>query len=130
MSIGEIARRAGLQASAIRYYETAGVLPKPRRVNGRRVYDRSVLAWLSLISLAQGAGFTISEIRTLIHGFGKRTPPSKRWNALASRKLKEIREQVRQAKRMELVLKRLLKCHCPTLQDCGRAVTGCSGTSD
>ena len=124
MLIGEVARRFGLQTSAIRYYEAAGVLPKPQRLNGRRVYDRSVLEWLALIRLAQGAGFTISEVRTLMHGFGRQTPPSTRWNTLASRKLEEIREQIRQAKHMERVLKRLLACHCPTLQDCGSAVSG------
>ena len=38
MLIGDVARRAGLQTSAIRYYEAAGVLPKPQRLNGRRLY--------------------------------------------------------------------------------------------
>jgi MerR family redox-sensitive transcriptional activator SoxR len=43
LSIGEVARRTGVPASALRYYEDAGLLPAPRRVSGRRRYDAEVL---------------------------------------------------------------------------------------
>ena len=119
LSIGEVARRAGLRTSAIRYYEASGLLPKPPRRGGRRVYDGSALDWLGLIRLAQEAGFSIAEIRTLIHGFSSRTPPSKRWRSLATRKLDELREQIARARAMERVLTRLLDCECPTLRECG-----------
>lgn len=123
-SIGELARRAGLQPSAIRYYESAGLLPEPCRFNGRRVYDTSALEWLGVVRLAQRAGFSISEIRELLHGFGRDTPASKRWRSLASRKLEEVRRRVEEARAMEEVLERLIQCDCPTLQDCGRAAEG------
>ena len=126
LSIGELARGAGIRPSAIRYYESAGLLAPPSRRGGRRVYDASTLEWLALIRLAQGAGFTIAEIRTLIHGFSRKTPPSKRWRSLATRKLEEIREQVRRARMMEQALERLLDCECPTLRDCGRALRDAS----
>ena len=93
----------------------------PRR-NGRRVYDASILERLALIQLSQQAGFTIAEIRTLLHGFSPRTPASRRWRVLAERKLEEVREQAARARSMERVLKRLLDCECPTLEDCGRAL--------
>lgn len=123
LSIGELARRAGLQASAIRYYESAGLMPAPERRGGRRVYDESALRWLALIALARSAGFRIGEVRSLIHGFSKRTAASKRWRALASDKLVEVRDQIRQARAMERVLVNLLDCECPTLEDCGAALT-------
>src|SRR4051812_20382722 len=50
MTIGEVSRRAGLRPSAIRYYESLGLVPKPRRASGQRRYDDSVLEWLSLIA--------------------------------------------------------------------------------
>jgi len=117
--IGEAARRAGLTPSALRYYESVGLLPRARRRSGRRVYDEAVLSRLALIELAQAAGFSIAEIRTLLHGFRASTPPSRRWRALARRKREEIRAQVARARRMERVLDRLLACECPTLDDCG-----------
>jgi DNA-binding transcriptional MerR regulator len=68
-SIGEVARRAGLKRSAIRYYEQIGLLPKAERVGGQRRYDTSVLTLLSIIDVAQRAGFTLAETRTLLEGF-------------------------------------------------------------
>ena len=63
MAIGEVARRAGVRASALRYYESIGILPAPRRVNGRRRYDGEVLELLTVVRVAQQAGFTAAEIR-------------------------------------------------------------------
>jgi MerR family transcriptional regulator, redox-sensitive transcriptional activator SoxR len=64
MSIGEVARRPGVRPSALRYYESIGVLPTPQRENGRRRYDgevlRDVLDRLTVVRVAQQAGFTIS----------------------------------------------------------------------
>jgi MerR family redox-sensitive transcriptional activator SoxR len=94
MSIGEVARSVGVRPSALRYYESVGLLPAPERINGRRRYDgevlREVLDRLAVVRLAQQAGFTISEIRTLLNGFSENTPPSERWRLLAEEKLPEV----------------------------------------
>ena len=118
MSIGEVARRAGLEASAIRYYESAGLLPEPARVSGRRRYDEDVLEWLSLIALAREAGFTIAEIRQLVTDFAPGTRPAARWQVLATRKLAEIDAMVARAERMRAVLRVALDCGCFRLEDC------------
>jgi MerR family redox-sensitive transcriptional activator SoxR len=118
MSIGEVARRAGLEASAIRYYESAGLLPAPARVSGRRRYDADVLEWLSLIALAREAGFTIAEIRQLVTDFTPGTRPAARWQMLAARKLAEIDAMVARAERMRAVLRVALDCGCFRLEDC------------
>ena len=125
-SIGEVARQAGVETSAVRYYEAAGLLPEPERRNGRRVYDDSAVQWLALIRLAKTAGFSLAEIRTLLHGFDRGAPPSARWRALAGRKLEEIRARIEEARAMERVLKRLVRCECPTLRDCGASLA-CGG---
>ena len=121
-TIGEVGRRAGLRTSAIRYYESVGLLPRPLRQNGRRMYDPSILERLSVVELAQRAGFTIAETRTLLHGFARKTPPSARWQKLTERKLEEIEARIRKAQEMRQVLEVLRGCHCPTLTDCGRAL--------
>src|ERR671921_206234 len=61
LSIGEVARRAGLATSAIRYYERAGVLPPAERVGGRRRYGPEAVRRLAVIGIAQQAGFTLAE---------------------------------------------------------------------
>ena len=65
LTIGEVADRTGVAASALRYYEREGLIPKARRRGGKRVWLEDVVDRLALIGLAKSAGFTVSEIRTL-----------------------------------------------------------------
>ncbi len=118
MGIGEVARQSGIPASAIRYYESLGLLPAPPRVGGKRRYDASVLEWLSLIALAREAGFTMAEIKRLVTGFVPGTRPAARWQELATRKLAEIDAMVARAERMRAVLRVSLDCGCFRLEDC------------
>ena len=67
MRIGELAARSGLSVKALRFYETAGVLPEPRRrPSGYRDYDDGALARLRFVKAAQAAGLTLGEIRQII----------------------------------------------------------------
>jgi len=65
LTIGQVAGRAGLRTSHIRFYERVGVLPRPERVSGQRRYGEDVLHRLSIIDVAQRAGLTLDEIRPL-----------------------------------------------------------------
>ncbi len=119
LAIGEVARRAGLRTSAIRFYEAAGLLPPPaRRVGGQRRYDPGVLQSLAVIHLAQQAGFTIGEIRELLSGLGHGAAPSAQWRVLAERKLPEIRALIRRAQEMQRWLEEGLRCDCLELEAC------------
>lgn len=122
MSIGEVARQAGVRPSALRYYEAIGLLPQPERANRRRHYDgevlREVLDRLAVIRVAQQAGFTINEIGMLLNGFSEDTPPSERWRVLAREKLPEIEALVKRALGMKQLLERGLRCECLRLEDC------------
>jgi MerR family redox-sensitive transcriptional activator SoxR len=122
IGIGEVARRAGVRPSTLRYYEGIGMLPPPERVNGRRRYDGEVLGEvldrLAVVRVAQQAGFTISEIRTLLDGFSEDTPPSERWRLLAEEKLPEVEELVERALGMKRLLERSMRCECLRLEDC------------
>lgn len=62
LTIGQVAARAGLRTSHIRYYERVGVLPPPDRAGGQRRYDEQVLHRLAVVDVAQRAGFTLAEI--------------------------------------------------------------------
>jgi MerR family transcriptional regulator, redox-sensitive transcriptional activator SoxR len=122
MSIGEVARSAGVRPSALRYYEGVGLLPPPERTNGRRRYDgevlREVLDRLAVVRVAQQAGFTISEIRTLLNGYSEDTPPSERWRLLVEEKLPEVEALVERALGMKYLLERGLRCECLRLENC------------
>jgi MerR family redox-sensitive transcriptional activator SoxR len=118
LAIGEIARRAGIQPSALRYYESIGLMPAPKRVNGRRRYAESTLQMLKVVQLAQQAGFTVAEIQTLLHGFAPDTPPAARWDPLARQKLEELDALIERAQHMKRILETGLHCGCLRLEDC------------
>jgi MerR family redox-sensitive transcriptional activator SoxR len=118
LTIGEVARRAGLNASALRWYERVGLLPAPRRVVGRRRYDPGVLHHLAAIRLAREAGFTIAEIRDLLAGFEPGSPPAAIWHDFATRKRTELEQVIARAERTRALLDDILDCDCPTLDRC------------
>lgn len=123
MSIGTVARMACLEVSTIRYYESVGLIPPPRRVSGKRVYDTTVFESIALVQLARDAGFTLAEARALVSGFEKSTPASARWQAMARRKLVDVTERIDRAEKMKAILERLLRCKCQTLGQCVRSRT-------
>jgi MerR family redox-sensitive transcriptional activator SoxR len=119
LAISEVARVFGLRTSAIRYYEQIGILPPPLRKNGQRCYDKSVLYRLAVVQRGREMGFTLDEIRELFFGFEPGTSPPKRWHQLSKRKIAELRNRMKRLKMMETLLKRMEKCHCAALEECG-----------
>ncbi len=122
ISIGEVAKRAGIAASAIRYYESEGLLPKAARRAGRRVYDEAILDQLLFIELSKRSGFTIAEIRKLVSGFAGNTPPGRRWRALAEEKLEALDQRIEEARAMKKLLLTVSDCHCPSFRDCAESI--------
>ena len=124
LTISEVARRAGIRPSAIRFYESSGVLPAPRRASGRRRYDASVLERLAVIQLAQEAGFTVAEIKRLFADFASETPAWERWQTLATQKLGEVEALISRAQTMKRVLEEgLMQCRCLSLEECGKLIS-------
>lgn len=122
--IGEVARRAGIATSAIRYYEGEGLIPRASRRGGRRVYDEAIFERLAVIDLAKRAGFTVAEVKRLLGGFARATPPGQRWRSLAESKLRELDERIREAEQMRDMLRVVMRCECPSFSDCSKALAG------
>src|ERR1700693_294311 len=87
LAIGALAKMTGLAPSAIRYYEKAGLLPKPARQSGQRRYSSETVGRLRIAQIARDAGFTISETRTFLTGFSVATPRAALLRSLAEKKL-------------------------------------------
>src|SRR3712207_4190434 len=116
MRIGDVARRAGVRVSLIRYYEEIGLLPEPARISGQRRYDETVLRRLAVIDVAQRAGLTLDEIRELVdHG---NDPMSARLRAIAERRLPEIDALIERAQRVRSWLQTATACTCERIDDC------------
>jgi MerR family redox-sensitive transcriptional activator SoxR len=119
MTIGQVAKRAGLRPSAIRYYEAQGLLPAATRRNGRRVYDRSIVERLAVIALAKMAGFRLDDIRLVVSRGRKK--PSRAWRMASRGKHEQLERQMARLAFMQDVLARIGGCECATLEECGRA---------
>lgn len=123
MTIGSLAREAGLRPSAVRYYERIGLLPVPLRRSGRRDYDPDAIAHLAVVQFALSTGFTLRDTRQLVRGFSPAVAASARWRALASTKIEEIDALIARARTMKALLQRVsANCACDTLVECGRGL--------
>ena len=118
MKIGELAARAGLNASALRYYEKMGLLAPPHRSGGQRRYPSAALDRALLIRFASEMGFSVGEIKLFLHGLRDNSPVGPRWKKLAHRKIGEINDTIQRSLRLKSLLQHLLQCHCPSLQIC------------
>jgi MerR family transcriptional regulator, redox-sensitive transcriptional activator SoxR len=123
MKIGELAARADLAPSAIRYYEKVGLLASAERINGQRRYSSDALDRVLLIRVAGEMDFTLSEIKLFLNGFQKSTPVSARWRKLTSRKIAELQQRLASTRRLLNYLERLEHCRCVELHQCVTALS-------
>lgn len=91
LGIGELSRQVRMRASALRYYESVGLLPTAGREGGRRVWPTTAVRRIALIKMAQRAGFT----RRLLHADTSRGA-TRAWRDLAARKLPELDRHIAQ----------------------------------
>ena len=116
LTIGEVARQAGMRASRIRYYESVGVLPAPERVSGMRRYESDVVRRLGIIDVAQRVGFTLDEIRALLNT--EEGTAHEQLRRLAERKLPDIDQLIQRANAVRRWLEMTSHCDCETLDVC------------
>lgn len=125
LDIGEVARRSGLPASTLRYYEEKGLIRSVGRQAQKRVFDRQVLEVLAMIALGRAAGFSLDEIGTMVHA-GTR-PRIDRAKLLA--KADQVEQSIRQLKAVRDGLRHTAVCpekhhlDCPVFQRLMRAAT-------
>lgn len=118
LSIGQLAKRAAVNASTLRYYETVGLLPLPERKNGQRRYDERFIDSINFIKVAQQTGFSIQEISVLLEGFKQGDSLSERWEEMAKQKRSELEERKQQINSMIQILDNGLSCKCITWSEC------------
>ena len=115
LTIGDVARRSGVAATTLRYYEQIGLVAPRARLGGQRRYDDSVLGRLEVIGLCKSAGFELEEIRLLFADDAPGRPASR---ALAEAKLAEIDAQMNSLARARAVIEWGMRCTCPSIDAC------------
>jgi MerR family transcriptional regulator, redox-sensitive transcriptional activator SoxR len=119
LTIGDVAERAGVRTSHIRYYERVGVLPAPERVSGQRRYRDDVLHRLAVIDVAQRAGLSLDEIAPLTGPENRSADASVHIRALATDKLPQIDALIARARAVRHWLDVAQHCDCESVDVCG-----------
>lgn len=119
LPIGEVARRAGLATSALRYYESQGLVPGQRTTGGQRRYPRSVLRRLAFIRAAQNVGLSLQEIRSALTALPEeRTPTRADWANLSHTWRARLDEQIAGLIALRDGLNSCIGCGCLSLTRC------------
>ncbi|WP_421701353.1 redox-sensitive transcriptional activator SoxR [Aliiroseovarius sp.] len=119
ISIGQMAERTGLAVSAIRYYETEGLVRPIRTVGGQRQFHRADIRRLSFVRITQQLGFTIAEIRAQLDRLPEaRTPTKRDWERLARGFRAELDRRITAMEALRDNLDGCIGCGCLSLQRC------------
>lgn len=119
LSIGQLAARTGLAVSAIRYYETQGLVHPIRNAGGQRRFRRSDIRRLSFVLIAQQFGFTIGEIRRQMASLPDgRTPTKADWAKMSSGFREVLDDKIETLTRMRDSLDGCIGCGCLSLRTC------------
>ena len=119
VTIGEIARRSGQASSALRFYETRGLVSSERSGGGRRLYRRHVLRRLAVIRVAQRMGLTLTEIAAVLNRLpADRAPTRAEWERLSRGWRHELDERIATLERLRDELTGCIGCGCLSLQRC------------
>jgi MerR family redox-sensitive transcriptional activator SoxR len=119
LTIGELAHRSGVAASALRYYESLGLIHAVRSGGNQRRYDRAELRRVAFIRIAQRVGLTLDEVSDALSTLpSSRTPTKADWALLSARWRDRLNEQIAMLERLRDTLTSCIGCGCLSLQRC------------
>lgn len=125
LTIGEVAKRSGVAASALRFYEDRGLIRSERAGSGHRRYLRAVLRRIAFIVFAQRIGLTLNEIADELAKLPPdRAPNRADWSRLSAGWSSRIDERIAELERLKAGLTECIGCGCLSLDRCQLANPG------
>jgi MerR family transcriptional regulator, redox-sensitive transcriptional activator SoxR len=125
LSIGEVAARSGLAASALRFYEDQGLITATRTSGGARRYPRSVLRRLAVVRAGRNVGLSLPEIRAALETLPAERPPTTTdWARLSSEWRDRLDEQIAALVQLRDGLSSCIGCGCLSLDRCALSNPG------
>ena len=125
LTIGEVAKRSGVAASALRFYEDRGLIGSERAGSGHRRYPRAVLRRIAFIVFAQRIGLTLDEIKEELGKLpGDHAPNRRDWSRLSASWTSRIDERIAELERLRAGLTECIGCGCLSLDRCQLANPG------
>jgi MerR family redox-sensitive transcriptional activator SoxR len=125
LTIGEVSRRSGVAASALRFYEGRGLISSERAGSGHRRYSRPVLRRIAFIVFAQRIGLTLEEIGAELAKLPPDRAPTRRdWSRLSRKWTTRIDHRIAELERLKVGLTECIGCGCLSLDRCRLANPG------
>jgi len=119
LTITEVARRSGVASSALRFYESRGLITSERTGSGHRRYLRAVLRRIAFIVFAQKIGLSLDEIAAELSKLPhNRVPERADWAKLSGSWTRRVDERIEELQRLRAGLTQCIGCGCLTLQQC------------
>jgi MerR family transcriptional regulator, redox-sensitive transcriptional activator SoxR len=119
LTIGEVSRRSGVAASALRFYEERGMITSERAGSGHRRYPRPVLRRVAFIVFAQRIGLSLDEIGSELTKLPSDRAPTRRdWSRLSSDWSARIDQRIAELERLKDGLTSCIGCGCLSLDRC------------
>jgi DNA-binding transcriptional MerR regulator len=112
MTIGQVARKAGVTQSAIRYYEASGLLPRPPRKNGARQYDDSAVDQVRILRFLRRAGVTVRGIASITSQQRETDAPRGVWLGVLQQRIAELDALMIEAQATKRRLEETIACRC------------------
>ncbi|HFT7391509.1 TPA: redox-sensitive transcriptional activator SoxR [Aeromonas hydrophila] len=119
LAIGQIAKRSGVKASALRFYEQKGLIGSVRSEGGQRLYPQDVLRRIAFIRVAQGIGLSLGEIGEALAGLPEgRTPDRRDWDGIAGQWQSLLDRRITALQQLKEKLGACIGCGCLSLEHC------------
>ena len=119
LTVGEVAERSGVAVSALRFYETQGLIKSTRNAGNQRRFARETLRRVSVIKVAQRLGIPLASIREALKSLPEgRTPTAADWNRLSARWRAELDDRIEKLQQLRNQLSSCIGCGCLSLKDC------------
>jgi MerR family redox-sensitive transcriptional activator SoxR len=119
ITIGQLSERSGVATSALRYYESQGLISSGRTSGNQRRYPRATLRRVAFIRSAQRVGLSLEEIRDALSTLPEgRAPTRADWTRLSRSWRPRLEEQIRRIERLRDNLDGCIGCGCLSLQKC------------
>lgn len=119
LTVGQLAARCGVRTSALRFYESKGLIESMRTGGNQRRYPRSTIRLVAVIRAAQSVGLSLDEIQDAMSVIPEgRTPTKKDWSRISSRWRARLDERIQFLERLRDDLDQCIGCGCLSLQSC------------
>ncbi len=118
LTIGELAARSGVASSALRYYESRGLISSLRTESNQRRFARSTLRTVSLIRVAQGLGLSLDDIGRALATMGKAAPTADDWERVSAVWRDDLSDRIASLTRLRDDLTSCIGCGCLSLERC------------